>query len=307
VQGWLLALALAAAGRPQLAIRRLGRLCGELGGSPGEIHYDLARLLGSQTLAETRISFADPLERRRVFDVFPFDGELTTLEIKLHEMAAWVDRFVLVEARTSLDGEPKPLCFEQNRARFAAFADRITHVVVDAFPEHVDTPWARAIFLRDQGLRGLDGACAPQDLVLLTDADEVLDERGMAALEGPFDTCEVRAFSYFLNLRRAGAGRIDGAAAVEARFLTGVGLSEARIGLRLYRRSRIADAGWRFGDIPDSGAPDPVARSAEQAAVLEEIRAGSTPAGFQRAPLDESFPRYVRERSEGLAGLILGD
>jgi hypothetical protein len=266
------------------------------------MHGDLARLLGRQTLADVPLSFAEPLDRRRVVDVFPFDDQLATLEIKLHEMAPWVDLFVLVEARCTPDGEPKPLHFEQNRDRFAAFAGKIRHVVVDAFPEHVDTPWARAIFQRDQGLRGLDGACAPQDLVLVTDADEVLDQRNVAAFDGPYGACEVQTFAYFLNLQRAGGERSDGAGVLEARFLTSAGLSWLRLGLRLHYRGRIADAGWRFGEIPACPA-----RRAEREAVLEAIRAGSGPPGFRRALLDESFPRYVRERSAELAELILRD
>ena len=303
-QAWLLALACAAAGRPQPAIRRLGRLCGAAYAEPGEMHDDLARLLAPQQPADTPMTFAAPAERRRVFDVFPFDGELTALEIKLREMAPWVDRFVLVEARRSLQGEAKPLYFEQNRDRFAAFADRISCVTVDDFPAHLDTPWARAIFLRDQGVRGLSGVCAPQDLVLLSDPGEVLAQAAVTAFEGPYGICEVQDFAYFLNLRRS-ARPAPGAAALEARFLAGTGSSHARLGLRLYCRARIAAAGWRFDALGEGGAGaiDP----AEQAAVLQAVRAGADPPGFLRAPLDDSFPRSVLERRAALAELILGD
>jgi hypothetical protein len=225
----LLALLLAAAGRRSSAIRRLGRLCGDLGvGSGvgfGEAAFDLARLIGQETLETTQMSFAAPLERRRVFDVFPFDGEFAALKSKLRAMAAWVDRFVLVEARTSPDGEPKPLRFEEKKTGFSAFAHKITHVVIDAFPAHVDTPWARSFYLRDQGLRGLSGVCAPQDLVLLTDADVIPDQGDVAGIEGPFGVCE------------AGAADREPAVVVEARFLAGGGLSCTQLGLRLFSKS----------------------------------------------------------------------
>jgi hypothetical protein len=297
---WLLALACAAAGRPLPAIRRLGRLCGGLDNPPGEMHADLARVLGRQAPAEQPLSFAAPGERRRVFDVFPFQGELAALEIKLRGMASWVDRFVLVEARAGLDGEPRDLSFDPADPRFAPFADKVTRVVMDAFPAHVDTPWAREAFLRDQGLRGLDGACAPLDLVLLSDADEVLDEAVVAAFEGPYATCEVQAYACFLNLRREGELRpAPGAAALQARFLAGAGAGQARLGLRFYCRTRIADAGWRFTGLGGDPGSD-----SERAAVLKAVSAGALPPGFVRAPLDE---RFARRLGDDVAGLILGD
>jgi hypothetical protein len=298
----LLALICAAGGRTAPAVRRLGRLCAAAGAA-WEPLLDLARLLGGETLAQTPLSFAPPAERRRVFDVFPFDDELAALEIKLHEMSDWVDRFVLVEARVSPDGQPKPLHFEQSRGRFSAFADRIEHVVVDDFSAHVDTPTARRIFLRDQAVRGLSGLCAGRDLVLLSEADEVLDGRAALAFERPFGLCEVESFTYFLNLQAASeAGARAGAAAIEARFLAEVGASFAVAGLRAYGRERVAKAGWRFGRIAD---PDAACR--ERDAVLAAVRAGGEPEGFRRVPLDDSFPRTVRERRRELARYILED
>jgi hypothetical protein len=297
----LLALVCAAAGRRDFAIERLARLCEGL--DPlHEARLDLVRLIGQQTLEAAPLAFAAAGGARRIFDVFPFAGEFTALQIKLHEMAPWVDRFVLVEARVGYDGQPRPLAFSPQDPRFAAFADKIAHVVVDGYPERLCTPFARAAFLRDQGVRGLSGACAPQDLVLLTDPEEVLDNGKLAALQAPYGACGVETFAYFLNLRRTDEPPPRPAAAVlEARFLAGTGMSEARLGLRLHGRPRIVRGGWRFGSIAEAGG------EAAPAPVIAALRAGGEPEGFERAPLDESFPRYVRERSGELAGLILRD
>ena len=69
-----------------------------------------------------------------IFDCFTFFNELDILEIRLNEMAPMVDRFVLVEARKTFQGADKPLYFDQNKARFTPFLDKIEHVIVD-FPE----------------------------------------------------------------------------------------------------------------------------------------------------------------------------
>ena len=295
----LLALVLVATGRRSAAIERLGRLC-EGFAAPQALHADLARLVGRETLERAPLLFAAPDGPRRIFDVFGFNGEFTALQIKLHEMASWVDRFVLVEARGAPDERGGPRRFEQEKARFSAFADKIIHVQVDEPPQHMDTSWARAFFLRDQGVRGLSGLCAPQDLVLLTDPGEVLDGRKMAGFQAPFGVCEVDAFAYFLNLRRADASPPrPAAAALEARFLAGNGMSYARLGLQSWSRSRITGGGWRFCSIPEP------AGGGEDAALIAAIRAGAKPEGFEQAPLDESFPSYVRDRRRELSELIL--
>ncbi|MBY0430568.1 MAG: N-acetylglucosaminyltransferase, partial [Rhodospirillales bacterium] len=107
----------------------------------------------------------------RVFDCFSFFNEFDVLEIRLHELQGVVDRFVLVEADRTHAGQPKPLYFHENRQRFAAFLDRIEHVVVRDMPEG-DDPWRRERFQRDCITRGLGGA-GPDDLVMVSDVDEI--------------------------------------------------------------------------------------------------------------------------------------
>jgi hypothetical protein len=76
----------------------------------------------------------------RIFDCFTFLNEFDLLEIRLHELAPVVDRFVIAESPVTFTGRPKPLHFLDNRARFAAFADKIIHIVVDDQPV-TDSAW----------------------------------------------------------------------------------------------------------------------------------------------------------------------
>ena len=97
-----------------------------------------------------------------LYDTFPFFNELDLLEIRLHELASVVDRVVLVEATRTHSNLPKPLYYAENRARFAPFADKIIHIVVEDTPDTADA-WAIERFQRDCILRGLQN-CRPMTL-----------------------------------------------------------------------------------------------------------------------------------------------
>ena len=69
-----------------------------------------------------------------IYDCFTFFNELDLLEIRLNVLKDVVDKFVLVESVKTFTGRDKELFFEKNKDRFAAFADRIIHLVVREFP-----------------------------------------------------------------------------------------------------------------------------------------------------------------------------
>lgn len=106
-----------------------------------------------------------------IYDTFTFFNELELLELRLNELAGVVDKFVLVEATRTFTNQPKPLYYWENRARFAAFADRIIHVVVNDVPDVAD-PWVIERFQRNCIVRGLAN-CRPDDWVLVSDLDEI--------------------------------------------------------------------------------------------------------------------------------------
>jgi beta-1,4-mannosyl-glycoprotein beta-1,4-N-acetylglucosaminyltransferase len=106
-----------------------------------------------------------------IYDCFPFFNELELLELRLNELAGVVDKFVLVEATRTFTNQPKPLCFQENRERFAAFADKIIHVVVTDSPDSTN-PWVVEHFQRNCIARGLT-QCRADDWVLVSDLDEI--------------------------------------------------------------------------------------------------------------------------------------
>ncbi|WP_291854910.1 N-acetylglucosaminyltransferase [Bradyrhizobium sp.] len=141
----------------------------------------------------------------RTYDCFTFFNELDVLEIRLAELDPLVDRFVLVEATRTFMGSPKPLVFSECKARFAAYAHKITHVVVDDLPDS-SNPWVRERAQRRAIMRGLQDA-RPDDRIIVSDVDEIPKPRRLAAaLSAPMLSRRLIAFwcenyTYRLNLR----------------------------------------------------------------------------------------------------------
>ncbi len=145
----------------------------------------------------------------RIYDCFIFFNELDLLEIRLHELDAVVDRFVLCEATETFRGKPKRLVFEDNRERFAPFLEKIEHVVVDDMPKGRETEsdyFRKERFQRNALARGL-GDAKPDDLVILSDIDEIprasAVEKAARRTERPtVFSFEMSHHRFFVNLRR---------------------------------------------------------------------------------------------------------
>ncbi len=138
-----------------------------------------------------------------LWDCFTFFNELDILELRLRELAPVVDRFVIAEATKTFANEPKPLHFQDNKARFAAFLPKIVHVVVDDLPDAGDA-WDREAFQRNAVGRGLEGAAA-DDIVMISDVDEIPYPENVAkltpsAVSGHIWFIECDYYTYKLNL-----------------------------------------------------------------------------------------------------------
>lgn len=108
----------------------------------------------------------------KIYDCFTFYNELDLLDIRLKELYNAVDHFVIVEATTTFQNNPKTLYLEDNWDRYSAYHDKIIHVVVDDMPLATD-PWDNERFQRDAIMRGLVDA-RPSDLAIIGDVDEII-------------------------------------------------------------------------------------------------------------------------------------
>lgn len=281
----------------------------------------------------------------RVFDCFPLFNELDLLDLRLHELSGAVDRFVIAEATTTFAGEPKPLHFDRHRDRFAAFADRICYIVVGDMPSAGASGWDRQWHQRAALMRGIADA-APDDVILLSDVDEIVRADALRAFVARPSADEIgcfalRHFNYFLNWECDQIWLRSGPRAVRRRYFRDFrslrrvrGPSDKplqdmmraldcwRLMGRPMRRVLMADAGWHFTYL--GGADAVVAKdrsfrgsekplfgadaAAEAARWIDEGR-GIKIAGDARISIreiDSSFPHHLRTHRAAFAHLLSG-
>lgn len=279
------------------------------------------------TLSDAPPPAPPPAGGRRLYDCFQFHNELDLLEVRLAELYAVVDRFVLVEATFTHAGDPKPLHYAENRGRFAAYADKIIHVVVDDDPGGF--AWRREAHQRDAIIRGLDG-CDPTDMIVISDADEILRPWVMERLRREPDdgrflfAPHLDIFLYFLDLKSPDPWVSVAAAPWE--LIRRIGANRARYLPKLGHGRVIPDAGWHFtwmGGIERFRAKLEAFAHREMIAAFERdpaanqerlgrfyatgrFDAGAVPGmwtSLAPVPIDAGFPRLIRERLDHFRAL----
>ena len=314
------ALALQRAGRNEDAVPLLAPLARHAKGKEPkgaeDSRLELAKTVGRLVIAEVNPRFAAG-GPRKIIDMFPMNDELLMLKIKLEEMYDWVDHFVIVESVLTFRGEPKPLHFERHKAEFSRFSDKIVHVVVDTMPPWASSPWVREFYQRDCGLRALARLCGQDDLVLVTDVDEIIRRSALETFAGPFAGLGMPYYNYFFNLERIEPRQMRWAGALKARYLQRIGASYAKIGLPQYVRGNFMDdTGWHFSGARDvdglvskftSYSNDKWAdvRRGKLEKAVSRVRADGGVSGYVRREIDDRFPAYIGEHRDELSSLIL--
>ena len=277
-----------------------------------------------------------------VYDCFQFFNELDILKIRLNVLSPVVDKFVISEATETFSGLKKPLYYEENKELFAAFADKIIHVVVDDTPEG-DTH-ARDTFQKNAVTRGLKD-CTDEDIIIFSDLDEIPNPDKIQEILQNFQEDKIyhfaqRLFYCYLNMEEVSgsllsyAGEFEG---VERKKWIGtkmcsykllreqnLQLGELRFPERKAIGIRVEDGGWHFGYMGGHGEKDIKKRVQEKVVsaahqeynskhvlsnVTDQIKDGKDIFGrnarFVRCAIDDSFPQYIREHQDELDFLIM--
>jgi len=119
----------------------------------------------------------------KIIDGFIFYNELNMLEYRLSILDDVVDTFILVESTHTFAGNKKPLFFEDNKGRYAKWAHKIIHIVVDDFlyvapaiDYSKNQQWENEYYQRNCIARGFERLnLGPQDVVMVSDLDEIPD------------------------------------------------------------------------------------------------------------------------------------
>lgn len=137
----------------------------------------------------------------KIFDCFTFYNEFDLLELRLRELYNHVDHFVIVEGNTTFTNVPKPFYFDENRARFEPWTDKIIYVQVTDMPRDANT-WANETFQRNAIMRGLDSA-EPEDIIIVSDVDELIRPSTIDAMRSDVDSnvwgLRMPTFNFKLN------------------------------------------------------------------------------------------------------------
>jgi len=211
----------------------------------------------------------------RLFDCILYNGEIETLEIRLHELDAVVDIFVIVEATQTFSGLPKPLHLRAQWDRIRTFAQKIRYIVLDedeaptaaatpelAAPPPTETldPWGRERLHRNSIVRGLLDA-EPADLILISDVDEIPRAQALQAVRAQVEGGGqifglVLTLSYFaLNYVHTAGPEVDliTAVLVPHALLAAHAPDTLRHAIRggAVSSIKVPDAGWHFSYLAD--------------------------------------------------------
>jgi hypothetical protein len=97
------------------------------------------------------------------------------------EISHLIEKFVVVEASLTYSNRPKPMYFRDNIHLFDYARHQIRHIELTAEDFQDRAPWAMAFYQRNAMMRGLADA-QPDDLVIISDADEIPREKSLRVL-----------------------------------------------------------------------------------------------------------------------------
>tara|TARA_R110002051_G_scaffold241753_1_gene302185 strand:+ start:11671 stop:12534 length:864 start_codon:yes stop_codon:yes gene_type:complete len=171
----------------------------------------------------------------KIYDCFNFFNELDILEMRLNILYDYVDYFVIVESTVTHSGQPKPFYLEENKERFAKFADKIISYKVTDTPDDfmnltntgffngeldkvydyirtqtnrfnrtTQPDYGRDFFQKESVRRALVD-CKDEDIIIISDADEIpnpeiLKELTTLSLDNTIYSLAQPMYSYYLNM-----------------------------------------------------------------------------------------------------------
>jgi len=265
------------------------------------------------------LKMAQSLRRAKnmIVDCFPFYNELELLEIRLEELKAVVDWFVLVEAAETFSGKPKPFVFEAHRDCFQQY--NIAHIKIDRFPSTLTTPWQREEYTRNALRQGLEALkLAPSDLVILSDVDEIPRADVVASCAQVMATQNVACLVFHQTLSYYYVNCQTDQTWLGTRMIRHQDLTSMQA-LRSQDGAHILEGGWHFsylggaeriqekiGATSHTELDRPEFR--ELAHVEQCMAQGSDLFGreirFQLVPMDHGFPSYLCAHQQRFRHLV---
>jgi len=200
-----------------------------------------------------------------IYDLFYFFNEMDLLEIRLNVLDKYVDKFILVEFATNWMGDPKGSNYLDNKDRYNKWEDKIIHYWVDDFPndqeliqearvnsnvgagEHY---WIREFYLKETPRRILKSLCQDDDIVFISDLDEIWNPEKINELTD-FSQSDVirptqKAYYYYLNNRCNEERGWTGTTVCKYKTIKDRWINDLRTRSKT-SYIEVQDGGWHFG------------------------------------------------------------
>ncbi len=142
-----------------------------------------------------------------VIDAFTFNGELEMLKLHLSILDKHVDRFVIVEAKTTFSGNKKPLYFSANEQFYRKWWPKIDYFIIDenyspeeialaeASPNTLGASHWKNEFLQKESIHKALARLDDDDTVYIGDVDEIWEP-----VKVTYPTkLKLRVYAYQLN------------------------------------------------------------------------------------------------------------
>lgn len=139
---------------------------------------------------------------------FTYNGERELLRLHVAMLAPFVDRFVVVEARTTFSGEQKDLYYPIDKEAVKEWASQMSYFIIDEKDEDLwrlakNSPntqgashWMRE-FVQKESIKKALAHLDDEDTVIIGDVDEIIDIEYIPVM--PLEKLKLRVYAYYLD------------------------------------------------------------------------------------------------------------
>ncbi len=270
----------------------------------------------------------------QLIDCFMYFDEDMLLDVRLHTLHKYVDKFVISESREDHSGKKKKLNFNINN--FSKFKDKISYIVVDNLPKEVKhfkknwaPDWWRENFHRNSLAEGYK-SFGEDDLIMISDLDEIPDPKKIDQfkIENKYACFMQKNFQQKINLLNTSHKYWAGTKICKKKYLKSPQWlrdikTKKRPFWKFYRAKEpqlIMDGGWHFSFLKNpKGISKKIKSYAHQEYHLEKytdikkiqerINQHSDLFGrsykYEKIDLNNDFPEYILNNKKKFSEWIL--
>ena len=267
-----------------------------------------------------------------IYDCFQFFDEEHILDLRLNILNEFVDYFVIAESTVDHQGNPKKLNLDLKK--FNKFNKKIIYIVVDDTPDSIKKSNIGEESLVEQHqrnalTRGLKN-CRDDDLILLSDADEVpnLRKLNMFDKKKKYAVFSQKMFNYKINLLNETENKWKGSRICLKKDLNSPQWLR-NLKFKQYPFWRIdkpgnfqiiENGGWHFAYLQ---SPENISKKIKSFShgefnkedfvnlknikekILMEKDIFDREISYKKVPIDNSFPKYIVDNQEKLKEWII--